>query len=39
MNGVLLSGIAVLPTVADPALIAAIIGIDAVPASRATVNR
>jgi hypothetical protein len=39
MNGVLLSGIAVLPTVAEPALIAARIGIEAVPASSATVNR
>ncbi|MGS2614016.1 hypothetical protein ACVCAH_05710 [Micromonospora sp. LZ34] len=39
MNGVLVSGNAVLPTVADPVLIAARIGIDAVPASRATVNR
>ncbi|MEV4540274.1 hypothetical protein [Micromonospora echinaurantiaca] len=39
MNGVLVSGSAVLPTVADPVLIAARIGIDAVPASRATVNR
>ena len=39
MNGVLLSGSAVLPTVAEPALIAARIGIEAVPASSATVNR
>ncbi|SCL16409.1 hypothetical protein GA0070624_1009 [Micromonospora rhizosphaerae] len=39
MNGVLLSGSAVLPIVADPALIAARIGIDAVPASSATVKR
>ncbi|PWR10066.1 hypothetical protein DKT69_29740, partial [Micromonospora sicca] len=39
MKGVLLSGRAVLPTVADPALMAARIGIDAVPASRATVKR
>ncbi|SCG48957.1 hypothetical protein [Micromonospora inositola] len=39
MNGVLLSGRAVLPTVADPALMAARIGMDAVPASRATVKR
>ncbi|MCX4387509.1 hypothetical protein OG777_11265 [Micromonospora peucetia] len=38
-NGVLLSGRAVLPTVAEPVLIAARIGIDAVPASSATVNR
>ncbi|MEV0213470.1 hypothetical protein [Micromonospora sp. NPDC050695] len=39
MNGVLLSGSAVLPGVAEPALIAARIGIDAVPASSATVSR
>ncbi|WP_433687649.1 hypothetical protein ACQP0I_00705 [Micromonospora carbonacea] len=39
MNGVLLSGRAVLPTVADPVLMAARIGIEAVPASRATVKR
>ncbi|MET8229359.1 hypothetical protein ABZS77_01595 [Micromonospora sp. NPDC005298] len=39
MNGVLLSGSAVLPGVADPALIAARMGIDAVPASSATVSR
>ncbi|WP_446217695.1 hypothetical protein [Micromonospora sp. IBHARD004] len=39
MNGVLLSGSAVLPTVADPVLMAARIGIDAVPASSATVKR
>ncbi|MFI1196091.1 hypothetical protein ACH4T9_22960 [Micromonospora sp. NPDC020750] len=39
MNGVLLSGSAVLPTVAEPALTAARIGIEAVPASRATVKR
>lgn len=39
MKGVLLSGSAVLPGVAEPALIAARIGIDAVPASRATVSR
>ncbi|SIQ60332.1 hypothetical protein SAMN05444858_103209 [Micromonospora avicenniae] len=39
MNGVLLSGNAVLPTVAEPALIAARIGIEAVPASSATVKR
>jgi hypothetical protein len=39
MNGVLLSGRAVLPTVAEPVLIAARIGIEAVPASRATVKR
>ncbi|MEU7931751.1 hypothetical protein [Micromonospora echinofusca] len=38
-NGVLVSGRAVLPTVAEPVLIAARIGIDAVPASSATVNR
>ncbi|MEV5765989.1 hypothetical protein AB0L34_15670 [Micromonospora sp. NPDC052213] len=38
-NGVPLSGRAVLPTVAEPVLIAARIGIDAVPASSATVNR
>ncbi|MGC4788629.1 hypothetical protein ACLQ22_12460 [Micromonospora sp. DT178] len=38
-NGVLPSGRAVLPTVAEPVLIAARIGIDAVPASSATVNR
>ncbi|TNH31792.1 hypothetical protein FHG89_00385, partial [Micromonospora orduensis] len=39
MNGVLLSGNAVLPGVAEPALIAARMGIDAVPASSATVSR
>ncbi|WP_432956070.1 hypothetical protein [Micromonospora haikouensis] len=39
MNGVLLSGSAVLPTVADPVLMAARIGMEAVPASRATVKR
>jgi len=39
MNGVPWSGSAVLPTVAEPALIAARIGIDAVPASSATVKR
>ena len=39
MNGVLPSGSAVPPTVADPALIAARIGIEAVPASSATVKR
>ena len=39
MNGVLVSGSAVLPTVAEPALIAVRIGMDAVPASRATVKR
>ena len=38
-NGVLVSGSALLPTVAEPVLIAARIGIDAVPASRATVSR
>ncbi|MER7420877.1 hypothetical protein ABT346_29550 [Micromonospora peucetia] len=38
-KGVLLSGRAVLPTVAEPVLIAARIGIDAVPASSATVSR
>ncbi|WP_327030117.1 hypothetical protein OG989_07780 [Micromonospora sp. NBC_01740] len=38
-NGVLPSGRAVLPTVAEPVLIAARMGIDAVPASSATVNR
>ncbi|WP_433389060.1 hypothetical protein [Micromonospora sp. KLBMP9576] len=38
-NGVPLSGRAVLPTVAEPVLIAASSGIDAVPASNATVNR
>lgn len=38
-NGVLVSGSALLPTVADPVLIAARIGIDAVPASSATVSR
>ncbi|MFF5172476.1 hypothetical protein ACFY3U_07570 [Micromonospora sp. NPDC000089] len=37
-NGVRPSGSA-LPTVAEPALIAARIGIEAVPASRATVKR
>ncbi|MDM4721593.1 hypothetical protein QTQ03_19090 [Micromonospora sp. WMMA1363] len=39
MNGVPASGRAVLPTVAEPALIAARIGMAAVPASSATVNR
>ncbi|NES38504.1 hypothetical protein G3554_20390 [Micromonospora sp. PPF5-17] len=39
MNGVPLSGRALLPTVAEPALIAARIGMEAVPASSATVNR
>ncbi|MEU8128279.1 hypothetical protein AB0B68_13775, partial [Micromonospora sp. NPDC049049] len=39
MNGVLLSGRALLPGVAEPALIAARMGIDAVPASSATVSR
>ncbi|WP_157743139.1 hypothetical protein [Micromonospora coriariae] len=39
MNGVLLSGSAVLPGVAEPALMAARMGIDAVPASSATVSR
>ncbi|MFB9544699.1 hypothetical protein [Micromonospora sagamiensis] len=39
MNGVSAFGNAVPPTVADPALIAARIGMEAVPASRATVNR
>ncbi|MFI6782447.1 hypothetical protein [Micromonospora sp. NPDC050276] len=39
MNGVLLSGRAVLPGVAEPALIAARMGIDAVPANNATVSR
>ncbi|WBB78216.1 hypothetical protein O7606_18485 [Micromonospora sp. WMMD882] len=39
MNGVLVPGGAVPPTVAEPVLIAAMIGIDAVPASSATVNR
>ena len=39
MNGVRPSGSAVLPTVAEPALMAARIGIEAVPASRATVDR
>ncbi|MBW4704079.1 hypothetical protein [Micromonospora sp. RL09-050-HVF-A] len=38
-NGVPSSGNAVLPTVAEPALIAASTGIEAAPASRATVNR
>ncbi|MDO3683759.1 hypothetical protein [Micromonospora sp. C28ISP2-4] len=38
-NGVLVSGSALLPTLADPVLIAARIGIDAVPASSATVSR
>ncbi|WP_231394748.1 hypothetical protein [Micromonospora sp. CNB394] len=38
-NGVLVSGRALLPTVAEPVLIAARIGIDAVPASSATVSR
>ncbi|WBB55880.1 hypothetical protein [Verrucosispora sp. WMMD573] len=39
MNGVLPSGTAVLPTVAEPVLIAARTGIEAVPASSATVSR
>ncbi|MFF4877260.1 MULTISPECIES: hypothetical protein [unclassified Micromonospora] len=39
MKGVLLSGSAVLPDVAEPALIAARMGIEAVPASSATVSR
>ncbi|MCZ7421640.1 hypothetical protein O7605_19225 [Verrucosispora sp. WMMA2121] len=39
MNGVLPSGSAVLPTVAEPVLIAARTGIEAVPASSATVSR
>ncbi|TDB91451.1 hypothetical protein E1091_13710, partial [Micromonospora fluostatini] len=39
MNGVPLSGTAVLPIVAEPVLTAARIGIVAVPASRATVSR
>ncbi|RKN49003.1 hypothetical protein D7193_32555 [Micromonospora costi] len=39
MNGTPLSGRAVLPTVAEPALMAARIGMDAVPASSATVKR
>lgn len=39
MNGVLVSGSALLPGVAEPALTAARTGIDAVPASRATVSR
>ncbi|SCE91311.1 hypothetical protein GA0070618_1867 [Micromonospora echinospora] len=39
MNGVSAFGSAVPPTVAEPALIAARIGMEAVPASRATVNR
>lgn len=39
MKGVPLSGRAVLPTVAEPVLIAASTGIEAVPASRATVSR
>lgn len=39
MNGMLLSGSAVLPGVAEPALMAARIGMDAVPASSATVSR
>lgn len=39
MKGVPLSGMAVLPTVADPALIAARMGIEAVPARSATVKR
>ncbi|MEH1026238.1 hypothetical protein [Micromonospora profundi] len=39
MNGVPLSGRAVLPWVAEPALIAARMGIDAVPTSSATVSR
>ncbi|MET8282279.1 hypothetical protein [Micromonospora sp. NPDC005174] len=39
MNGVLVSGNAEVPGVAEPALIAARTGIDAVPASSATVSR
>ncbi|MGV9210549.1 hypothetical protein ACTFTM_01665 [Micromonospora sp. RB23] len=39
MNGVLVSGNADVPGVAEPALIAASTGIDAVPASSATVSR
>ncbi|GGM43541.1 hypothetical protein GCM10011608_30360 [Micromonospora sonchi] len=39
MKGVLLSGSAVLPTVAEPVLMAARTGIEAVPASSATVSR
>ncbi|MFU8853768.1 hypothetical protein ACNAW0_22690 [Micromonospora sp. SL1-18] len=39
MNGVLASGRALLPMVADPVLIAARMGMDAVPASSATVTR
>ncbi|MEU5903611.1 hypothetical protein [Micromonospora sp. NPDC047527] len=39
MNGVPLSGRAVLPWVAEPVLIAARMGIDAVPISSATVSR
>ncbi|MFE9915649.1 hypothetical protein ACFYPG_10850 [Micromonospora sp. NPDC005553] len=39
MNGMPLSGRALLPGVAEPALIAARMGIDAVPASSATVSR
>ncbi|MCF0093183.1 hypothetical protein AB0B39_06495 [Micromonospora sp. NPDC049114] len=39
MNGVLVSGNALLPGVAEPALTAARTGIDAVPANRATVSR
>ncbi|TBL33352.1 hypothetical protein EYA84_17500 [Verrucosispora sp. SN26_14.1] len=38
-GGVLLPGSAVLPTVAEPVLIAASTGIEAVPASSATVSR
>ncbi|WBC10980.1 hypothetical protein [Micromonospora sp. WMMA1947] len=38
-NGVLVSGRALLPTVADPVLMAARIGMEAVPASSATVSR
>jgi hypothetical protein len=39
MNGVVPSGSELPLTVAEPALIAATIGIDAVPASRPTMNR
>ncbi|PWU43263.1 hypothetical protein DLJ46_32315, partial [Micromonospora globispora] len=39
INGVLVSGRAVRPTVPEPALIAARIGMEAVPASNATVKR
>ncbi|MGC4768776.1 hypothetical protein ACLQ25_07305 [Micromonospora sp. DT44] len=39
MNGVLVSGNAEVPGVAEPALIAASTGIDAVPARSATVSR